>query len=144
VLAVDNQTIPQMIKILLELDHPHINITSLYTFLWCLWKTRNAALFGRKYCKPPEANAIMQGSKLDDLLQAQNQHSSFDVVHRQITQQEPCLTIGQRIFCDAAWTMEENMQSSPAGIGVIIQFEDNEHCKQLHISAMSPPVTSSL
>jgi hypothetical protein len=148
VLAVDNQTIPQMIKILLELDHPHINITSLYTFLWCLWKTRNDALFGRKYCKPsqvyPEANAIMQGSKLDDLLQVQNQHSSFDVVHRQITQQEPCLTIGQRIFCDAAWTMEENMQSSPAGIGVIIQFEDNEHCKQLHISAMSPPVTSSL
>jgi hypothetical protein len=37
------------------------------------------------------------------------------------------LISGQRIFCDAAWTKEENTQSSSAGIGVIIQLEDNEH-----------------
>jgi hypothetical protein len=36
------------------------------------------------------------------------------------------------------------MQSSSAGIGVILQLEDNEHCQQLHVSALSPPVSSPL
>jgi hypothetical protein len=52
VIAENNHSIPQMLNILLNSAHPEININSLYTFLWCLWKARNDTLFGRKFCKP--------------------------------------------------------------------------------------------
>jgi hypothetical protein len=46
-------TIPslKMINGLLDSNHPHINIARLHTFLWCIWKARNDASFGRKFCK---------------------------------------------------------------------------------------------
>ena len=137
-----------MLKVLLDSAHPHINATSLYTFLWCLWKARNDTLFGRKFCKPlqvyPAANAIMQGSKLEDVMASQDQGAATAAVQQLITQQEPSLVAGPQIFCDAAWKNEENIQSSPAGIGVVIQLGDNDHCQQLHVSALSPPVSSPL
>ena len=96
VLAKDNHSIPQILKVLLDSAHPHINATSLYTFLWCLWKARNDALFGRKFCKPlqvyPMANAIMQGSKLEDMMAAQDQHSP------QVGEEEIKPT-GQHLLC---------------------------------------------
>ena len=71
-----------------------------------------------------------------------DQNSTAIGVQQPITNQEPALVACQGIFCDAAWTNEENMQSSPAGIGVIIQLGKNEHCQQLQVSALSPPVSS--
>jgi hypothetical protein len=69
ILAATNPSIPDMIQSLLTSGHPQITLSSLYTFLWCLWKSRNDALFARKYCRPSQvyvaANAIIQGSKLD-------------------------------------------------------------------------------
>ncbi|CAM0909473.1 unnamed protein product [Alopecurus aequalis] len=131
VLAEHNQSILQMIKALLHSDHPHINLTSLCTFLWCLWKARNDVLFGRKFCKP------LQGPKLDDVMAGHD-------MQQPVTRQEPSQVAGQGIFCDAAWMKDENLQSSPAGIGVVIQLGENEHCQQLQVSAMSPPVSSPL
>lgn len=148
VFAEHNHSIPQMIKALLDSAHPHINVTSIYTFLWCLWKARNDALFGRKLCKSSQvylvANAILQGPKLEDVMAAHDQRSAAVVIQRQITTQKSSLVAGQEIFCDAAWTNEKNMQPSPAGIGVIIQLGEYGHCQQLQVSAMSPPVSSSL
>ena len=40
-LAEHHHTIPNLIHALLASGHPHINTTTLYTFLWCLWKARN-------------------------------------------------------------------------------------------------------
>jgi hypothetical protein len=48
VFAEDNHSIPQMLNVFLDSAHPHITITCLYTFLWCLWKAKNDALFGKK------------------------------------------------------------------------------------------------
>ena len=90
------------------------------------------------------ANAIMQGSKLEDMMAAQDQHSPTTIVQQRISQQEPSLLTGQRILCDAAWANDENMQSCHAGIGIVMQLEDNEHCQQLCIAAISPPVSSPL
>ena len=121
---------------------PRISITTLYTFLWCLWKERIDALFGRKLCNPwplfPVANAIIQGSKLDDMMPQQEQHQ------QPVPLQDPFLVAGNVIFCDAAWKKEGSIQSSPAGIGIIIQFGGNRHSQQLHVSALSPPVSSPL
>jgi ribonuclease HI len=52
-----------MIQVLLSLGHPQIDLTSLYTFLWCLWKARNEQEALTAY---HVSNAIMQGSKLED------------------------------------------------------------------------------
>ena len=51
-LTEHNHSIPQMIKVLLDSAHPHINVTSVFTFLWCVQKARNNALFGTKFCQP--------------------------------------------------------------------------------------------
>jgi hypothetical protein len=51
-LAEHHHTIPDMIQTLLTSQHPEINTTTLYTFLWCLWKARNDTLFCRKICWP--------------------------------------------------------------------------------------------
>jgi hypothetical protein len=63
-LAAAQPSIPGMIQSLLSSGHPHINLSNLYTYLWCLWKARNDVLFDRKNCRPPQvyavANAITQ------------------------------------------------------------------------------------
>ena len=46
-IAQHNISVPQMIKALLSSNHPQINIASLYTFMWCLWKSRNDNRFCR-------------------------------------------------------------------------------------------------
>jgi hypothetical protein len=99
VIAENNHSIPQMLNILLNSAHPEININSLYTFLWFLWKARNDTLFGRKFCKPlqvyPAANAIMQGSRLEDVMAVQDQHSVTAVVQQKKTQHVGGMTPGR-------------------------------------------------
>jgi hypothetical protein len=69
ILIANNDSIPDMIQTLLNSGHPQIDLNSLYTFLWCLWKSRNNALFAKKYCRPSQvfaaANAIIQATKLE-------------------------------------------------------------------------------
>jgi hypothetical protein len=92
-IAMHNHTIPQMIKTLLDSNHPHINITRLYTLLWCIWKARNDVLFGRKFCKPSQVysatNAILQGSKIEERMEGHEQHPSTDICHHETFMQEP-------------------------------------------------------
>jgi hypothetical protein len=47
-LAAMHHNVPALIQALLLSGHPQINQTSLYTFLWCLWKARNDCLFNKK------------------------------------------------------------------------------------------------
>ena len=133
----------QMIKVLLDSTHPYINVTSVFTFLWCLCKARNDAVFGRNFCQPsqvyPVANAILPGPKIEDVMVGHDQSSTTVVVRQPIATQATSLIAGQRIFCDAAWTNEENMKPSPAGIGVISQLGGDGHCLKLQVSAMSLP-----
>ena len=59
----------QMIKALLSSNHPQINIASLYTFMWCLWKSRNDNRFCRKSRSPLQvfaaAEAILKETSLE-------------------------------------------------------------------------------
>jgi hypothetical protein len=51
---------------LLSSGHPEANLESIATFLWCLWKSRNDHLFGRKKSAPEQiaihANSLIAGS----------------------------------------------------------------------------------
>jgi hypothetical protein len=95
-----------MIQPLLLISHPNINISTLYTFLWCLWKTRNDALFNRKYINPiqiyPVVNAILQGFILEDNGSQQDHRHIGSVEHHLEPQMDPFSLAGNIICCDAA------------------------------------------
>jgi hypothetical protein len=150
ILAANNHSVPDMIQSLLNSGHPQINLTSLYTFLWCLWKSRNNALFARKYCRPSQvfaaANAIIQATKLEGGSPTEDHSVTCLQDHllppRAI--QNPDTFAGNTIFCDAAWEIQSSNTTKQAGIGVFIEVQNNQHIKQLHVSAMSPAASSPL
>ncbi|CAM0874946.1 unnamed protein product [Alopecurus aequalis] len=150
-LAAAYPSIPDMIRALLSSGHPQINTTNLYTFLWCLWKARNDTLFGRKMRYPSQVfavfNAILQASNLETLIphSDQTQVCTGQLSHPpEATIQDPFTLPGTLIFTDASWKQADDSQPSPAGIGVVIQVEQNQHFRQLHLSALSPPALSVL
>jgi hypothetical protein len=51
---------------LLSFGHPEANLATIATFLWCLWKSGNDQLFGRKKSKP-EQIAMNTKALLQDL-----------------------------------------------------------------------------
>jgi hypothetical protein len=86
----------------------------------------------------------MQGAKLENMVSSEDHRSTCSAVQHLSTQQDPSSVAGTTIFCDAAWKIEKNMESTPAGIGIIITTDCNQHYKQLHVSALSPPASSPL
>ena len=152
-LAEHHQSIPDIINVLLTSLHPQINSTTLYTFLWCLWKARNDTLFCRKVCRLSQiyaaANAIIQGTKLEanNSTHQQGFERTRDKVqaHLAIPQiQDANYSRGNAIYCDAAWERHTGAEKSIAGLGFIIHIQDNQHLQELHISAISPPASSPL
>lgn len=168
-LAHQNSTISDMIQSLLSSQHPHINVNSLYTFLWCIWKARNDRTFCRKSCSPFQvyagAMAILQGTKLE--LSASSKVSVTDVpvgahlhMEHAVSLQDhasqqivphPGSTIrnvssftGPTVFSDAAWSRSSDGQPASAGLGIFMQLGGVRKCSQLRISAVSPPVTSAI
>jgi hypothetical protein len=137
---------------LLTSQHPQIKVTMLYTFLWCLWKARNNSLFCRKVSWPSQiyaaANAIIKGTNLEDnnstYLQGNENAQELKQTPHTIshTLQANSFT-GNAIYCDAAWERQGGADKSRARIGVIIHMQDNQHLQQLHVSALSPPASSS-
>lgn len=51
---------------------------------------------------------------------------------------------GNVIYCDAAWKRQTGQDKTRAGLGVIIHMHDNQHLRQLHVAALSPPASSPL
>jgi hypothetical protein len=51
---------------------------------------------------------------------------------------------GSVIYCDAAWVGGTDSLPMQAGIGVFLQIEGSRSCRQLFISAISPPASSAI
>lgn len=51
-LTVNCDSLSQIIVNLLNMNHPHASLANILTFMWCLWKSRNDHLFGRKEGAP--------------------------------------------------------------------------------------------
>jgi hypothetical protein len=111
------------------------------------------ALFCRKVGRPSQiygaANAIIKGTNLEDSKSTRQQgHENTqqsDQRPPQITQvQHDDYFTGNVIYCDAAWKRKTGEDTSRAGLGVIIHMLDNQHLRQLHVSALSPPASSPL
>jgi hypothetical protein len=169
ILANHNSLVPHMIKGLLDSQHLQISVSSLYTFLWCIWKARNDSVFCRKACNPSQvyaaAAAIMQGTKIEFAASSQvrsvtgsdnpQEHADHSVrlqdhgSHQMMPSPGSTITnianfTGPVIFPDAAWTSGSDGQPTPAGLGIFIQMRSERRCSQLCISAVSPPVTSAI
>jgi hypothetical protein len=171
-LAQHHYSIPQMIQALLTSHHPQISISSLYTFLWCIWKARNDARFCRILSTPSQvhaaAMAIMQGSNMESKVSSQIgdtarssnsrvlQHASMQGQQRQgHADQQIAPSLGRTInnistiscpiiFSDAAWSPHPDGSPVAAGLGIYIKLGGDRSCSELSISAISPPTTSAI
>jgi ribonuclease HI len=152
-IAQHHPSIPDMIQTLLTSQHPQINVTTLYTFLWCLWKARNDTLFCRKRSEPSQvyatSNAIIRGSNIE-VTKFSHQQGPENAQEQTQTplptsqDQIPSFSSGNVIYCDAAWERRTGTENSRAGLGVIFHLQGNQHLQQLHVSALSPPTSSPL
>lgn len=66
-------SISEIILSLANSGHPHASLNNIFTFLWCLWKSRNNKLFQRKEQSPMQvscaAQAISHCLSLEELSQ---------------------------------------------------------------------------
>ena len=158
-----------MIQALLTSNHPQINVNSFYTFLWCIWKSRNDARFGKRSGTPFQvfaaASAIMQGINLEvadpsqknaticfagttapgvDSMQAQDlsAQQTLPTPGRTIARVEDIS--GPIVFSDASWTLGADNRPTIAGLGIFVQMSTDRRCSRLCISAISEPVTSAI
>jgi hypothetical protein len=106
-------------------------------------------LFGRKLCRPNQvyaaANAIILGATLEERTRAEDQQLDLASNHPEMSSSYPLVQnsnffTGNIILCDAAWSSS----TEKVGIGVIINLPGNQHCQQVHISALAPPASSPL
>jgi hypothetical protein len=100
---------------LLPLDHPHVNIPNIFTFLWWLWKMRNEKLFNNLDGQPSQV--IIRTNALLNSLQI---HNAPTIPNKNNETPQELLYSGPKIFVDAAWKKRANGQSKKAGVGVQI------------------------
>jgi hypothetical protein len=50
----------QIILNLLNHNHPHATLNNIFTFMWCIWKSRNEQYFDRKKGEPYQINLNAQ------------------------------------------------------------------------------------
>ena len=86
----------------------------------------------------------MQGAKFENMESSEDHRSTCSAVQHLPTLQDPSSVTGTAIFCDAAWKIERDTDSTPAGIGIFITTDSNQHFTQLHVLALSPQAASPL
>ena len=69
----DHQRLPDMLLFLLSSNHPCISVKTLYTFLWCLWKSRSDFLFNKTKMHPKRI-FYMASTLLQDTAQIGRAH----------------------------------------------------------------------
>lgn len=103
-----------VIQALLNMNHPHATIQYIFTFLWCIWKLRNDALFARKNGLPHQvyhvATAIAECQALRDGQKNNKQQidpnlptQPADTVLLQGNSIKSDLIAGPRIYSDVAF-----------------------------------------
>ena len=138
---------------LLSMNHPHATIANIFTFMWCIWKSRNDILFQRKKGQPYQifinAQALTNNLEVYDLNSSCKQENK-QVQRKLITTrmsspiQGSTISIdnypqGTIIYTDAAWKKPilGVPQLQETGIGIYITDNSTqEGCRiKLQVSA---------
>jgi hypothetical protein len=138
-IAQNAQNVHTTVLQLLALDHPHINIPNIFTFLWCLWKMRNEKLFNNLNGQPNQV--IIRTNALLNSLQIQKNPAL--AVTSSTTPIELSYS-GPNFFVDAAWKKRANEQSSKAGIGIYLTWQNGQQTNDVFISAKTSPVSNPM
>ena len=145
-------------------NYPNAIIPNIFTFLWCLWKAQNDALFSRKESLPHyillAAAAISSAQFLQDhqedcassSLQRTDTRQILQVqVDEQIMQgytvKSDFLITGTKIYSDASWRKKNipgRAQGLGTGIGVFIHISGHEIERKIMIQASTSDAHSPL
>uniref|UniRef100_A0ACD5YIE9 Uncharacterized protein n=1 Tax=Avena sativa TaxID=4498 RepID=A0ACD5YIE9_AVESA len=115
--------LPDISHIILDLlaqGHPTLNLNFLFTFLWCLWKSRNDNRFNRKAGLPQQV--VIQSFALINNLEA----SSLVPDSKRISSPANLgLSVpsdfhftGPKLYADASWKLRPPLNLATAGLGV--------------------------
>jgi hypothetical protein len=169
-IVLNTNSITDVISNLLNMHHPQANLPYILTFMWCLWKSRNDALFqkiqGRSGQIYHMANALTLNLELSNDLQVNRVNNQARAVesdtqvkgkeldqlqhtehrHRGTIKTLSSLT-GTLMFSDAAF--KENRKTgkpspSCAGIGIHCQIDEQDERGELMIQATIPLPNSVL
>jgi hypothetical protein len=154
VITQNVHSVALVIKSLLWLNHPEANLTSIATFMWCIWKARNDELFCRKKHKPHQM--IIQAKALISNLETQpaithHQEQASRAQNERADQPKSGDSVssdfyfaGPKLYVDAAWKLPRHRAETTAGLGIYLTFkEQNSHIDVL-ILAIKHGVTSPI
>jgi hypothetical protein len=104
-IAQNSQEVHTTVLHLLALDHPHVSLTNIFTFLWCLWKMRNEKLLNNLNGQPNQViirtNALLNSLQIHKAptLPAETPPTPVELSYS-----------GPIFFVDAAWKRRPNGQ----------------------------------
>jgi ribonuclease HI len=143
------------------MNHPHASLQNVLTFMWCMWKSRNDCLFGRKPGNPLQINqvaeAISKNLEMVDMTQKPNKQTHHNTVNiLQVQNQEQVLKQGEtitsdlqikcsRIYSDAAWKVNADTRVEAkmmTGLGIYCRLQEPNCKTSLFIQALIPATPS--
>lgn len=152
----DSNSITSMILGILNSNHPHATLSNVFTFMWCMWKSRNDKLFQRKENSPLQffyaaqaiANCISQevGVHEQSHKEEENQELQIANTYAQGTTVDLLkLTTTNRIFTDAAWKNQVQYASNTrTGLGVYMHINQGRRRMKVQIYATGNQAESAI
>lgn len=147
------------------MNHPNATISNIFTFLWCLWKARNDALFRAKLSLPHHIwtaslatsscenfqelvqDSCPQGRSNQEAVSRHPMRQGDEQLLQGCTVKSNLAIAGSKVYSDASWHRAHipGRGDLPAtGIGVFIHQQDAHQERQIMIQASAPDAHSPL
>jgi hypothetical protein len=135
ILMQNVHSVAAAIKSLLWLNHPKVNLTSIATFMWCIWKARNDELFCRKKHKPQQmavqSNALLNNMETQPVIALQHEQEARPTIERPVSPKfgdSVIWRLGKHrfLFCRTQTVRGRGMEAAAKS--------DGDHCRPRNLS----------